>query len=78
MTIGKYYTGPQGSGTEILAGTVINLTQTIYAYVPTSSGNNCTDNIHFTVSIAQPIIDILPNVSACESYILPALTSGEY
>ena len=78
LTIGKYYTGPHGSGTEILAGTVINLTQTIYAYVPSNSGNNCTDNMHFTVSIALPIIDVIPNVSACESYVLPALTSGEY
>ncbi len=78
LTIGKYFTGPQGSGQEILPGTVINLTQTIYVYVPNNGGNNCTDNIHFLVSIAQPIIDILPNVNACESYTLPVLTSGDY
>jgi gliding motility-associated-like protein len=78
LVMGKYYTGPQGTGSEILPGTVINLTQTIYIYIPTTSGNNCTDNIHFLVSIAQPIIDVLPNVSACESYELPVLISGEY
>ena len=78
LTIGKYYTGPTGTGVEIPAGTSINLTQTIYVYIPTSSGVNCTDNVHFIVSIAQPIIDSLPNVNSCETYTLPTLTSGEY
>ncbi|MBK8599776.1 MAG: T9SS type B sorting domain-containing protein [Flavobacterium sp.] len=77
LTVGKYFTGPQGSGQEIPAGTVINMTQTIYVYVQTG-GSNCTDNLHFVVSIAQPIIDTLADVVACESYTLPTLNSGAY
>ncbi len=78
LMVGKYFTGPHGSGQEIPSGTIINVTQTIYVYVPTNSGSNCTDNVHFTVAIAQPIIDVLTDVTACESYTLPVLTSGEY
>lgn len=78
LTVGKYYTGPQGTGQEIPAGTIINTSQTIYVYVPSNGGSNCTDNLSFTVSIAQPIIDILPSISVCESYTLPVLTSGSY
>lgn len=77
LPIGGYYTGPAGTGTQIPSGTAINLTQTVYIYVPNTQ-SNCTDDLHFSVSIAQPIVDILPNVSACESYTLPALTNGEY
>jgi len=78
LTVGKYFTGPQGSGQEIAAGTVINITQTIYVYVQTGGSSNCTDNVSFEVTIAQPIIDTLADVLTCESYTLPALTSGAY
>lgn len=77
LPIGNYYTGPAGSGTQIPSGTAINLTQTIYVYVPNTT-THCTDDLHFSVSIAQPIIDVFPNVNACESYTLPPLTNGEY
>ena len=75
LPIGHYYTGPQGTGQQIASGTAINTSQTVYIYVP---GADCTNDIHFTLSIAQPLVDILPNVSACESYTLPPLTNGEY
>ena len=78
LPIGNYYTGPNGSGTQIASGTVINLSQTIYVYVANTNGNHCTDDLHFSVAIAQPIIDILSDISACESYVLPTLVSGDY
>lgn len=78
LPIGKYYTGPQGTGQEIPAGSVINLSQTVYVYVANTNGNNCTDNLHFSIAIAQPIIDTLTDVTVCEQYTLPTLTSGEY
>jgi gliding motility-associated-like protein len=77
LPIGNYYTAPLGGGTQIPSGTAINLTQTIYIYVPNTT-THCTDDLHFSVSIAQPIIDVRPNVSACESYTLPPITNGEY
>ena len=79
LPIGNYYTGPMGTGQQIPAGTEINTSNTIYIYAQTTSGSaNCTDNLYFTISISQPPIDTLSDVSACESYTLPSLTNGEY
>ncbi|QBZ99131.1 T9SS type B sorting domain-containing protein [Flavobacterium sangjuense] len=79
LPIGNYYTGPSGTGTQIPAGTEINDNSTIYIYAQTASGsNNCTDNLHFTLTFAQPPIDVIADVSVCETYTLPSLTNGEY
>lgn len=77
VSIGNYYTGPNATGTLIPAGTVINQTTSLYLNIPASAGS-CSGDIAFTVSIAQPLIDSLPNVSVCDSFILPELTSGTY
>ncbi|WP_284651276.1 T9SS type B sorting domain-containing protein [Flavobacterium terrisoli] len=79
LPVGNYYTGPMGTGQLIPGGTVINSSATVYIYAPTTSGGaNCTDNLFFTLNISQPDIDVLSDVSVCESYTLPALTNGEY
>ncbi|MEK8180901.1 choice-of-anchor L domain-containing protein [Flavobacterium buctense] len=79
LSVGNYFTGPNGTGQQIASGTVINSSTTIYIYAPTTSGGpNCTDNLFFTLSIAQPEIDTLSDVTVCESYTLPTLTNGEY
>lgn len=79
LPVGNYFTGPMGSGQQIPAGTVINTNSTVYIYAQTTSGGpNCTDNLFFTLSISQPQIDTLSDVSVCESYTLPSLTNGEY
>jgi gliding motility-associated-like protein len=79
LPIGNYFTGPNGTGTQIPSGTVINNSSTIYIYASTTSGgSNCTDNLHFTLTLAQPQIDALNDISVCENYTLPALTNGEY
>lgn len=78
LPVGNYYTGPQGTGTQIPEGTSINVSQTIYVYAPTTAGSNCTDNLNFLVEIGQPLVDILSDVVVCESFVLPTLTNGEY
>jgi gliding motility-associated-like protein len=79
LPVGNYFTGPNGTGQQIAGGTVINSSATIYIYAPTASGGpNCTDNLYFTLSISQPQIDVLSDISVCESYTLPTLTDGEY
>lgn len=79
LVIGKYYTEPAGNGLELTAGTAINESKDIFIYVPNAETPNCTDLLQFKVSIRQPKIDIIPNVQACESFILPKLLNeGAY
>jgi gliding motility-associated-like protein len=79
LPIGNYYTGPTGTGQIIPAGTIINNDMTIYVYAPTTTGSpNCTDNMFFTLTFAQPQIDTINDISVCETYTLPSITNGEY
>lgn len=79
LSVGNYFTGASGTGQQIPAGTVINNSTIIYIYAPTTSGNNnCTANLFFTLTIAQPQVDELDDIAACETFTLPALTNGDY
>jgi gliding motility-associated-like protein len=78
----KYYTQPggqYGTGTEILPGTVITSTQTIYIFIESGERINCTDEKSFTVTvIPTPVVNPIANVNTCNSYTLPTLTVGNY
>ncbi|MDN3725567.1 hypothetical protein QRD02_14370, partial [Aequorivita sp. SDUM287046] len=77
LTTGNYFTGSGGTGTPLFAGNVINTTQTIYVYAETGTVPNCSAETSFVVSInATPIVDDPADVTACDSYTLPALTNG--
>ncbi|MFT3795521.1 choice-of-anchor L domain-containing protein [Flavobacterium sp.] len=80
LPIGNYFTGPAGTGDMIPAGTILEETATVYIYIPKAGGGgpNCTDNVHFTAYIAQPLIDHLEDVTVCDSYTLPVITRGTY
>src|SRR5690554_1378919 len=79
LTSGNYYTGAGGTGTPLNAGESITSTQTIYVYGETGTTPNCTDENSFVVTINNtPAIDDPADLSACDTYILPALTNGAY
>ena len=78
LPIGGYFTGPQGTGSQIPAGTVINTSQTIYVYAISQSTPNCTNNLNFEVSITLPVINSLGEIWVCDSYVLPELSTGNY
>jgi gliding motility-associated-like protein len=79
LTVGNYFTGSNGTGTALNAGDVITSSQTIYVYAETGTTPNCTDENSFTVTInTTPVADAPSNVTACDSYTLPALTVGNY
>ena len=79
LPIGHYFTGPIGTGQQIPEGTIINTNSTIYIYVQTTSSSpNCTDNLHFTLTFAQPAVDLLNDIAVCETYTLPSLINGNY
>ncbi len=77
LPIGQYFSGPNGTGQEILQGTVISNSQTIYIFV----GNNnqsCATNVEFNLTISQPQTDTLTDVIVCGGYQLPVLVNGSY
>ncbi len=78
LTNGAYYGSPNGQD-PIAVGTVINATQTIYVYAETGTTPNCSAENSFVVTINDtPLVDDPDDVTACDSYTLPALTNGAY
>lgn len=83
---GGFYTapgGPNGTGTEITPGTVYeNNTQnsisiTLYYYAE-FGGVVCQDEPYEIFIHPIPLVDDLPDVTYCDSFILPPLTNGNY
>ncbi|MCR5860671.1 choice-of-anchor L domain-containing protein [Flavobacterium sp. J372] len=78
LTIGNYYTGPNGTGTMLNAGDVITTTQTIYVFEPGSTPI-CDAQQDFLVTIyTVPQVADMDDVQACNTYTLPAITVGNY
>lgn len=76
ISLGNYFTEPDGEGDQLEAGDVINEDMTIYVY---NVSGECTAESSFTVTINTVVVDdTAEDVSVCESYILPALTNGTY
>ncbi|MGQ2982745.1 MAG: hypothetical protein ACT6R6_15420, partial [Flavobacterium sp.] len=80
LTVGNYFTGPNGTGTPMSAGQLLTDSQTVYVYAESgTTPNNCTDQETFTVTINElPEVDEPTWVEACESYFLDPLTEGQY
>lgn len=77
LPIGEYYSGPNGTGQLIAAGTVLPTSCTIYIYI-NENMQECATNVQFNVTINQPAVDTIANVSVCGAYTLPPLTHGSY
>ncbi len=79
LTVGNYFTATGGGGVMVPAGTNITSSQTLYVYAETGTTPNCTDENSFTITInVTPVADAPADVTACDSYTLPALTVGDY
>ena len=76
LTVGNYYTQPGGTGTQLNAGDEITTDQTIYVYAQSATNPNCFDEKSFTVTLFN--VNEISDVTTCESYVLPALTIGNY
>jgi len=76
LTVGNYYTGPNKTGSQLAAGTVITTNQTLYVYAETATTVNCFDQEDFNITIFN--VDEVDDITTCESYTLPALTVGKY
>lgn len=63
---GKYFTEPQGAGQELLAGEVIDASQTIYVFAESVTTPVCTAEESFVVTIT-------PSVTPVTGFTLPAV-----
>jgi gliding motility-associated-like protein len=74
-----YHSAPGGTaGTVIPVGTVLTASQTIYILAETGTIPNCTAEGDFILTISTPPIAPNPaDVTACDSYTLPALPVGQ-
>lgn len=81
LTNGQYYTqsgGPNGGGTILQPGTVLNASQTLFIYNPSTLVANCYNESVFSISINYIDLSAIVDVSACDNYTLPALQLGNY
>lgn len=76
LTVGNYFTGTNGTGTQLNAGDAITSSQTIYVFAQTNTTPNCSSETSFTVTVFN--VNDIPSITICESYSLPALTIGKY
>jgi gliding motility-associated-like protein len=65
-TNNTYYTGANGTGQLLTAGSQINQTQTIYIFAQSPNNTDCFSETEFDVTILEePIIDLPFEVSLC-------------
>ncbi len=78
LEVGNYFTATGGVG-PLAAGTAIATDQTIFVYATTGTTPDCSSEISFDVEIVTALtLAPIADVSACDSYELPALAQGNY
>jgi gliding motility-associated-like protein len=77
LLVGEYRTASGGGGSLLPVGTSINATTTLWYYV---SGQNCTNNLQFTVNVnIAPLPILIDTAPQCDVYYLPTVAhSGDY
>ncbi|MFP9115734.1 choice-of-anchor L domain-containing protein, partial [Flavobacterium sp. RHBU_3] len=68
LTVGSYYSGANGTGTQFAAGDSIDTTQLIYIYATSGDANvTCTDETSFTVTVNYaPVLAAVTPLEACD------------
>ncbi|MGB0895756.1 MAG: choice-of-anchor L domain-containing protein [Flavobacteriaceae bacterium] len=78
LSNGTYHTESGGNGDVISAGTIIDVTQTIYIYNIWNDFNTCANETVFTVYMEGTDVGDFEDINACDTYTLPPLTVGSY
>ncbi|MFD2602556.1 choice-of-anchor L domain-containing protein, partial [Flavobacterium suzhouense] len=79
-TVGNYYTGPGGTGTQLDPVIPLTTSQTVYVYaVSGTAPDTCTNETSFYVTIyPTPVVEDRADLQACDAYELTPLTVGNY
>lgn len=72
---GKYFTGPNGTGTPLNIGDIITQSGTYYIYNSTVSDNNCPNESSFLVTLIKDFSFPLEN---CGEYRVPDVIVGDF
>lgn len=75
LSNGNYFTGPNGTGTMYNGGNVLTTSQTIYIY---NVQNGCPAETSFDLTIFTISAQQLPNITRCDSYVLPILNANNH
>lgn len=75
---GQYYTEPGGQGQELQPGDVLLEEQTLYIYNQSDEFPYCEHEIEFTVYVNYVDLGEFDDIDACETYVLPSLSLGDY
>lgn len=78
LTSGNYFTQPGGAGIAMFPGDFVNFTRTLYIFNDYSDLASCYNETSFTVYINKPQLEAIPDVAACDQYVLPSLWIGNY
>ncbi len=79
LTTGDYFTQSGGSGTQLNAGDVINISQTLFVYAVNAGNNSCSSENSFSITItSSPQVDVLADMADCDMFVLPNLMVGDY
>ncbi len=76
ISFGNYFTLSDGQGELLVPGTSIDNTQQLFIYSGTEQCSN-EDSFELTV-FPVPTLDEVSNIISYDSYILPALSNGNY
>ena len=73
---GNYFTNSNGMGTQLSEGDVLTTSQDVFIY---DGSGTCPVESTFNLTVfSQPVVDVLPDITVCNGYTLPSLTSGSY
>lgn len=75
---GNYFTQPNGLGTALFAGDVIDTTQTIYIFNSYPDLQTCIAETSFTVNVLGVNLGSFTDLAVCDTYTLPNLSIGTY
>jgi gliding motility-associated-like protein len=76
IEFGNYFTQPNGQGTQLSAGDVIDTPQTIYIY---NTNSTCSNETSFDITITPvPLASSFADVYVCDFYALPPIPNGNY
>ncbi|OYU84058.1 MAG: hypothetical protein CFE24_08470 [Flavobacterium sp. BFFFF2] len=79
IAVGGYYTQPNGGGLSVDPAVPIAQSTTVYYFVTTTSGINCTAPLNYSITINPiPALDTFASYTSCGPAVLPNITNGHF